>query len=107
MPDQDILFRLETTLIARKSAAPGSSYVASLYAKGLDAVLKQVGEAAPEALLAAQGDDPVHLTREAADLLCHTLVMLAAKDIPLSDVVAERERREGTSGIDEKNARHG
>ena len=107
MPDQDILFRLETTLIARKSAAPGSSYVASLYAKGLDAVLKKVGEEATEAILAAKGDDPLHLTREAADLLFHTLVMLAAKDIPLSDVLAELERREGTSGIDEKNARHG
>ena len=107
MPDQDILFRLEATLHARKSAAPGSSYVASLYAKGLDAVLKKVGEEATEAILAAKGDDPVHLTREAADLLFHTLVMLAAKDIALSDVLAELERREGTSGIDEKNARHG
>ena len=107
MPDQDILFRLEATLHARKSAAAGSSYVASLYAKGLDAVLKKVGEEATEAILAAKGDDPVHLTREAADLLFHTLVMLAAKDIPLSDVLNELERREGTSGIDEKNARHG
>ncbi len=107
MPDQDILFRLEATLHARKSAAPGSSYVASLYAKGLDAVLKKVGEEATEAILAAKGDDPGHLTREAADLLFHMLVMLAAKDIPLSDVLAELGRREGTSGIDEKNARHG
>ncbi|MEP7155855.1 MAG: phosphoribosyl-ATP diphosphatase [Betaproteobacteria bacterium] len=101
----EILFRLEATLRERKNAAPGSSYVASLYAKGLDAVLKKVGEEATEAILAAKGDDKVHLTKEAADLIFHTLVMLAAKDVALGDVLAELERREGTSGLDEKNAR--
>lgn len=103
----DILFRLEATLRERKTAAPGSSYVASLYARGLDAVLKKVGEEATEAILAAKGDDKGHLTMEAADLLFHTLVMLAAKDIALADVLAELERREGTSGLDEKKARQG
>ena len=101
----EILFRLETTLRERKNAAPGSSYVASLYAKGLDAVLKKVGEEATEAILAAKGDDTAHLTREAADLLFHTLVMLAAKNVPLADVLDELERREGGSGLEEKKTR--
>ena len=105
MANADILLRLEQTLLARKSAPPGSSYVASLYAKGLDAVLKKVGEEATEAIIAAKGGDRHQLTAEAADLLFHTLVMLAAKDVPFADVLAELERREGISGIDEKNAR--
>jgi phosphoribosyl-ATP pyrophosphohydrolase len=105
MSDNDILFRLESTLRARKTAPAGSSYVASLYAKGIDAVLKKVGEEATEAILAAKGDDRDHLMRETADLLFHTLVMLAAKDVALADVLAELERREGTSGLDEKKSR--
>lgn len=105
MPQNDILFRLEAALQARKGASPDSSYVASLYARGIDAVLKKVGEEATEAILAAKGDDRAHLTRETADLLFHTLVMLAARDVPLADVLAELERREGTSGLDEKKAR--
>ena len=107
MANSDILFRLEQTLLARKNAAPGSSYVASLYTKGIDAVLKKVGEEATEAIIAAKGNDPRQLTAEAADLIFHTLVMLAAKDVALSDVLAELERREGVSGIDEQNARRG
>ena len=103
----EILFRLETLLRERKNAVPGSSYVASLYAKGLDAVLKKVGEEATEAILAAKGDDTAHLTREAADLLFHTLVMLAAKNVALADVLAELEGREGTSGLEEKKTRAG
>ncbi|MCY7386497.1 MAG: phosphoribosyl-ATP diphosphatase [Burkholderiales bacterium] len=105
MANADILFRLEQTLLARKGAEAGSSYVASLYAKGLDTVLKKVGEEAVEAIIAAKGGDAKELTAETADLLFHMLVMLAAKDVPLSDVLAELERREGRSGIDEKNAR--
>lgn len=107
MSNQEILFRLESTLLARKGAEAGSSYVASLYAKGLDAVLKKVGEEATEAILAAKSDDTTHLTKEAADLLFHTMVMLAAKNVPLTDVLAELERREGTSGLDEKKSRQG
>ena len=105
MPNIDILFRLEKTLQARKNAAPGSSYVASLYAKGIDAVLKKVGEEATETIIAAKGGDTRQLTAETADLIFHTLVMLAAKEVPLADVLAELERREGVSGIDEKDAR--
>ena len=105
MTNTDILFRLEQTLLARKNAAPGSSYVASLYAKGIDAVLKKVGEEATEAIIAAKGGDNRQLTAEAADLIFHTLVMLAARDVAFADVLAELERREGVSGIDEKNSR--
>jgi phosphoribosyl-ATP pyrophosphohydrolase len=105
MATSEILFRLEQTLLSRKNATPGSSYVAALYAKGIDAVLKKVGEEATEAIIAAKGGDKQQLTAEAADLIFHTLVMLAAKDVALSDVLAELERREGRSGIDEKNAR--
>ena len=105
MPNADILFRLEQTILSRKSATPGTSYVASLFAKGLDAVLKKVGEEATEAVIAAKGGDTRQLKAEVADLIFHTLVMLAAKGVPLADVLAELERREGISGIDEKNAR--
>lgn len=105
MQNADILYRLEQTLLARKSAPADSSYVASLYAKGLDAVLKKVGEEATEAIIAAKGADTRQLTAEAADLIFHTLIMLAAKDVPLAEVLAELARREGISGIDEKNAR--
>jgi phosphoribosyl-ATP pyrophosphohydrolase len=105
MTNTDILFRLEKALLSRKGAASGTSYVASLYAKGIDAVLKKVGEEATEAIIAAKGGDNRQLTSEAADLIFHTLVMLAARDVPLTDVLAELERREGVSGIDEKNAR--
>ncbi len=101
----DILFRLEQMLHARKNAAPESSYVASLYAKGIDAILKKVGEEATETILAAKGGDSAALTREVADLVFHTLVMLAAEGVPLADVLAELERREGTSGHDEKKSR--
>ena len=105
MTNTDILFRLEQTILSRKSATPGTSYVASLFAKGLDAVLKKVGEEATEAVIAAKGGDTRQLKAEVADLIFHTLVMLAAKGVPLADVLAELERREGISGIDEKNAR--
>ena len=105
MSKSDILFRLEKILMSRKGAAADTSYVASLYAKGIDAVLKKVGEEATEAIIAAKGGNNHQLTAEAADLIFHTLVMLAARDVPLFDVLAELERREGVSGIDEKNAR--
>ena len=101
----DVLFRLESVLRERRHAPPGSSYAASLYAKGLDAVLKKVGEEATELVIAAKGEDKTHISKEAADLIFHTLVTLAAKNVALADVLAELERREGTSGIIEKNSR--
>lgn len=101
----DTLTRLEATIAQRRKASPGSSYVASLNAKGLPKICEKVGEEATEAVIAALTGSDTDLTGEAADLLFHLMVLLAAKDIPLSQVLAELDRREGTSGLDEKAAR--
>ena len=105
MIDAAILQRLAQTLEARKSADPGSSYVAQLFAKGGDAILKKVAEEAAETLLAGKDGDKLHLVREVADLWFHTLVLLSYHGLGQDDVLAELHRREGISGIDEKNAR--
>jgi phosphoribosyl-ATP pyrophosphohydrolase len=101
----DTLDKLAEVLEARKSASPDSSYVAGLYAAGLDAVLEKVGEEAAEAIAAAREDDPGALVRETADLWFHCLVMLAARGLHPRDVLAELERRFGISGIEEKAGR--
>jgi phosphoribosyl-ATP pyrophosphohydrolase len=101
----DTLQRLEAIITARKNAAPDSSYVAKLNAKGLDAILKKVGEEAFETVIAAKSGSREDTIYETADLLFHTLVMLSHQNIALADVLAELDRREGTSGIVEKNAR--
>lgn len=105
MSGGDTLERLAAVLEQRKGADPGSSYVAGLYAKGLDAVLKKVGEEATEAVIAAKGGDRDQLVRETADLWFHSLVMLAACDLGPAQVLAELDRRFGRSGLDEKAAR--
>ena len=105
MIDPSILHRLAQTLDARKGADPGSSYVAQLFTKGNDAILKKVAEEAAEVLLAAKDGDKLHLVRETADLWFHTLVMLSFHGLGPDDVLAELRRREGISGIDEKAAR--
>jgi len=101
----DTLRELAAILEARKQADPDRSYVARLYAKGLDAILKKVGEEAAETLLAAKNDDPEHLVRETADLWFHTLVMLAHQGLGPDAVLNELRRRLGTSGLTEKAAR--
>ena len=101
----DILNRLADMLEARKSADPASSYVAKLYAKGMDSILKKVGEEATETVLAAKGGNKNEIIYEAADLLFHTLVMLAQAGIKPQDVLDELARREGLSGIAEKESR--
>lgn len=101
----DTLKRLEATIAARRAADPGSSYVASLNAKGLPKIAQKVGEEATEAVIAALAGSRDELTGEAADLLFHLLVLLAAKDISLEQVLDELDRREGTSGIAEKASR--
>ncbi len=101
----DTLQRLEATITARKNAAPDSSYVAKLNAKGLDAILKKVGEEAFETVIAAKSGSRENMIYETADLLFHTLVLLNHQNILLADVLAELDRREGTSGIVEKNSR--
>ncbi len=102
----DILNQLEQILQQRKSASPDSSYVASLHHKGLDAILKKVGEEATETLLAAKGDDPQQVIYETADLWFHTLVMLSHLDISHQQILDELGRRFGLSGLDEKRARN-
>jgi phosphoribosyl-ATP pyrophosphohydrolase len=103
--DRDTLFKLEATIASRRQAPAATSYVASLNAKGLDTILKKIGEEATESVIAAKGGDREEIIKETADLLFHVLVMLGFKGIAWNDVLAELERREGTSGIDEKNSR--
>ena len=91
--------------MARKQADPSSSYVASLFAKGQDAVLKKVAEEAAETLLASKDGDKLQIVRETADLWFHCLVLLAWHGLGPDDVLAELRRREGISGIDEKASR--
>ncbi|SMR81401.1 phosphoribosyl-ATP pyrophosphatase [Aliiroseovarius halocynthiae] len=100
-----ILTQLAATIEARKTADPDSSWTAKLLAKGPDKCAEKFGEEAVEAIIAAVKNDRENLTAEAADVLYHLLVMLAARDVALEDVLAELERREGTSGITEKAAR--
>lgn len=105
MIDSEVLHRLQKTLQERKGAAPESSYVAGLYAKGVDTICKKVIEEAGETIMAAKDGDRLHLVREVADLWFHSMVLLAQFDLGVNDVIAELHRREGISGIDEKNSR--
>ena len=99
------LHRLALTISDRKTAAPESSWTAKLFAKGPEKCAEKFGEEAIEAIIEAVKGDRTKLTSEAADVLYHLLVMLAARDVSLTDVEAELERREGVSGITEKAAR--
>lgn len=101
----DVLNRLAEVLEARKGADPASSYVAKLYGKGLDAILKKVGEEATETVMAAKDGDPDKLVYEIADLWFHSLVLLAQQDLHPDAVLAELDRRFGLSGIAEKASR--
>jgi phosphoribosyl-ATP pyrophosphohydrolase len=101
----DVLDRLSELLEQRKSADPQSSYVAKLYAKGMDSILKKVGEESAETIIAAKNGNKEHLIYETADLWFHTLVMLAQAGLKPQDVLNELARREGLSGIVEKASR--
>ncbi|WP_424942003.1 phosphoribosyl-ATP diphosphatase [Aliiroseovarius crassostreae] len=101
----DILKQLEATIAARKSADPDSSWTARLLSKGPEKCAEKFGEEAIEAIIAAAKNDRENLTYEAADVLYHMLVMLAARDVALDDVLSELARRQGLSGIDEKASR--
>lgn len=105
MAERDILQRLEAAIAARRASDPSSSYVASLNAKGLDAILKKVGEESAETIVAAKNGERSAIVHEVADLWFHCLVMMAWHGVAVEDVMAELERREGRSGIDEKNSR--
>jgi phosphoribosyl-ATP pyrophosphohydrolase len=102
----DILRRLAAVLEQRKQAQPDSSYVAGLYAKGLDTILKKIGEEATETVIAAKGGDRDQLVYETADLWFHSLVLLAHQEISPDRVLEELERRFGLSGLEEKAARN-
>ena len=101
----DILNRLADLLEERKSADPQSSYVAKLYAKGIDSILKKVGEEATETIIAAKDGNKEDIIYETADLWFHTLIMLAHAGLKPQDVLDELARREGLSGIVEKASR--
>ncbi len=103
--NNDILQQLDAVLAERKQADPDSSYVASLYAKGLDAILKKVGEEAVETVMAAKDGDRDHLVYEVADLWFHSMVLLAAQDLSSREVLDELARRFGLSGLEEKASR--
>ena len=105
MINAEVLHRLADTLEARKAAEPGSSYVASLFHKGQDAILKKIGEEATDAVMASKDNDRLHVVREVADLWFHSMVLLAWHGLGPDDVLAELHRREGISGIDEKASR--
>ena len=103
----DVLERLAEVLESRKGADPDSSYVAKLYAKGLDAILKKVGEEATETVMAAKDGVPDKLVYEVADLWFHTLVLLAQQGLGPRQVLDELDRRFGLSGLAEKASRQG
>ncbi len=99
------LEQLESTIAARRGADPSASYVASLFAKGLPKIAQKLGEEAVETVIAAMARDPKAVTGEAADLLFHLMMLLAETGVPLADVLAELDRREGVSGLVEKAGR--
>src|SRR5690606_4601231 len=105
MTDAGTLGRLEATIAQRRGADPASSYVAKLHAKGLPKIAQKLGEEATETVIAALSGSRDELVGEAADLLFHLMVLLGAQYVPLADVLAELDRREGTSGIAEKAGR--
>jgi len=105
MSNNDTLQRLAEVLEERKSADPESSYVAGLYAKGLDSILKKIGEEATETVIAAKGGDKDQIVYEMADLWFHSLVLLAQQGLQPEDVLLELDRRFGLSGLEEKAAR--
>ena len=102
----DILARLMAVLESRKGAEPDSSYVASLYDRGLDTILKKIGEESAETIIAAKSGDKQQIVYETADLWFHSLVMLAQQNLTAQQVLDELERRFGLSGIDEKASRN-
>ncbi|MEY6431772.1 phosphoribosyl-ATP diphosphatase [Thioalkalicoccus limnaeus] len=106
-PDTEVLARLAAVLEARKGADPDVSYVAKLYGKGLDAILKKVGEEATETVMAAKDGEPERLVHEIADLWFHCLVLLAHQGLGPQPVLDELDRRFGLSGLEEHARRAG
>ena len=105
MSTHDILHRLSETLASRRHADPETSYTAKLFAGGPDSILKKIGEESTELIMAAKDGKRLNIVRESADLVYHVLVLLAFYGMSIEDVSQEMRRREGISGIDEKNSR--
>jgi phosphoribosyl-ATP pyrophosphohydrolase len=103
--ERDVLARVAVTIAARKGADSASSYVAALFAKGDDAILKKIGEEATETVMAAKDGDGPRIVSEVADLWFHCLVLLVRHGFGPADVLAELARREGVSGHVEKAGR--
>jgi phosphoribosyl-ATP pyrophosphohydrolase len=101
----EILQRLQAVLAERRNAAPDSSYVAGLYAKGTDGICKKVAEEAAEVIMAAKDGDKAHLIKEVTDLWFHSMVLMTHFGVGVEDVATEFLRREGISGIEEKQQR--
>jgi len=101
----DTLATLAATIAARRGADPATSYVAKLLAAGAPLAARKLGEEAIETVVAALAGDAAELTSEAADLLFHLLVLLEVRGVTFADVLAELDRREGVSGLNEKAAR--
>ena len=102
---QDVLARLAEVIEARKAGDPDKSYVARLFHKGTDAILKKIGEEATDTVMAAKDGDPQKLVYEVADLWFHSMLALSAFGLKPADVLAELQRREGLSGLEEFAAR--
>lgn len=102
---QDVLSEIHQTLVSRLDADPSSSYVASLYGKGLDAILKKVGEEATETVMAAKDGDSNKIVYEVADLWFHTMVLLAQQGLKPQQIIDELAGRIGVSGFEEKASR--
>ena len=105
MSTHDILHRLSETLASRRHADPETSYTAKLFAGGPDSILKKIGEESAELIMASKDGKRLNIVRESADLVYHVLVLLAFYGLSIEDVAQEMRRREGISGIDEKNSR--
>ena len=105
MLQQEVLQQLAEVLESRKGASPDSSYVAGLYDKGLDAILKKIGEEATETVMAAKDGDAEKIVYEVADLWFHSLVLLAQQGLGPQQVLDELQRRFGLSGLVEKAQR--
>ena len=101
----DVLNKLAEVLEQRKQAEPDSSYVAKLYSKGLDSILKKIGEEATETVMAAKDGQADKIIYETADLWFHTMVLLAQQGLGPDDVLKELDRRFGLSGLEEKASR--
>ncbi|MFT3961429.1 phosphoribosyl-ATP diphosphatase [Propionivibrio sp.] len=101
----EVLLRLAETLASRRNADPEKSYTARLFAKGPDSILKKIGEEGAELIMAAKDGKRENIVYESADLLYHMVALLTFYGIGADEVLGELQRREGTSGIDEKKSR--